>query len=341
MRFIATAIALLIVLLLLWQAVFVLALLFASALIAIALRFLSDNLSRITRIPPVWSLSLVLLLIVVGTGVGFAAAAPVFWEQMKELTKSLQQSIDQLVKMLRGTEGGQWLIEQIPETGDMTGYGSEIWRGIAGLFGTTFGAITGVIVTLIVAIFLAYDPRLYIAGILRLVPKERRHRASEILVDLGHTLRLWMVGQLISMAVLFVSTWVMLWILEVPLAFLLGLITGLLTFIPYLGPIIALVPILLIAFVESPTLALWVLGLYLVIQNLEANVLMPIIFKKTVHLPPALTVVAQLLLGGMLGFIGIILATPLMAVAMVLVRMIYVEDVLKDNVEQPLKEMPV
>ena len=80
-----------------------------------------------------------------------------------------------------------------------------------------------------------------------------------------------MVGQLISMAALFVTTWVMLWILEVPLAFVLGLITGLLTFVLYLGPIIALVPILLIAFVESPTLALWVLALYLVIQNIEAT----------------------------------------------------------------------
>lgn len=341
MRFLLVAFAILLFLLLLWQAVPVLLLLFASALIAIALRFLSDGLTRLTGIPPLWSLTVVLLLVIVGSGLTIAFTAPVFWEQMKLLTESLQRSLYRIEEVLRASDAGKWLLEQIPRTDDLTDNASQIWRGIATFFGTTFGAITGFLITLIVSMFLAYDPRLYIAGFLRLIPKENRSRAGQIITELGYTLRWWMVGQLISMAALFVTTWIMLWILEVPLAFVLGLITGLLTFVPYLGPIIALVPILLIAFVESPTLALWVLALYLVIQNIEANVLMPIVFKKTVHMPPALTVLAQLLLGGMLGFIGIILATPLMAAAIVLVRMVYVEDVIGDNLEQPLKETPI
>lgn len=338
-RLLFLAIAIVLVLLLLWQALPVLLLLFAATLIALALRFLSDSLSRFTRVPPLWSLTVVLLLIVAGSGVGLAFAVPALWEQFSGLTEGLESSIKHLEEALRDTEWGKWLLEQLSRAENLKDDVASVWPRIAGFFGTTFGAIAAFFLTLVVGIFLAYSPELYISGFLRLIPKDKRGRTSQIVSELGHTLRWWIVGQLISMLFLFVTTWLMLRLLGVPLAFALGLLTGLLTFIPYLGPLIALIPILLIAFVESPTLALWVLGLYLVIQNLESNVLMPIIFSKTAHLPPVLTLIAQVLLGGMFGFIGILLATPLMAAAMVLVRMVYVEDVIGDDLNSPVVEM--
>jgi predicted PurR-regulated permease PerM len=322
----------------LWQGINVLLILFAGALIAVALRFLSDTISQFTPIPPLWSLSLVLVLLVGGAGLALYLAAPVFWEQMRQLAAGLQESLRELQDTVLQTETGRWLVKQMSGIEDEMESMAGIWERTRGFFTVTLSAITGLIITLAVAIFLAYNPRLYIEGFLRLIPLERRSRACEIIADLGHTLRWWMVGQLISMMILFITTWVMLWLLGVPLAFALGLITGLLTFIPYLGPIIALVPILLITLVESPTLALTVLALYMVIQNVEANIIMPIIFKKTVHLPPALTIVAQILLGGMLGMIGIILATPLLASGIVLVRTIYVEDVIGDDMEKPVEQ---
>ncbi len=328
------------VLLFLWQAMTVLLLLFAGTLVAVGLRFLSDSVSRFTRIPPRWSLTIVLLLIITGSGVGFAFAAPAAWEQFREFTEGLEGSVKHLEDTLRETQWGKWLLEQVSHAEDMAENVPNLWPRVADVFGTTFVAIAAFFLTLVVGIFLAYNPELYISGFLRLVPKNKRARTSQILTELGHTLRWWIVGQLISMVVLFLTTWLMLWLLGVPLAFPLGLLTGLLTFVPYLGPLIALIPILLIAFVESPTLALWVLALYLVIQNLESNVLMPIIFSKTVHLPPVLTLIAQLLLGGMFGFVGILLATPLMATAMVVVKMVYVEDVIGDDLGRPVKELP-
>jgi predicted PurR-regulated permease PerM len=122
----------------------------------------------------------------------------------------------------------------------------------------------------------------------------------------------------------------------VPLAVALGLLTGILTFVPYLGPLLAAIPILLIAFVESPTLMLTVLVLYLLIQNVESSIIMPMIFRRTVHLPPVLTIIAQILLGAIFGFVGVILATPLMAAGLSLVKLIYVEDTLGDSFEQPV-----
>ncbi len=325
-------------LLFLRQAVPVLLILFSGVLIALALRFVSDHFSKFTKIPPRWSLTIVLLVLFVGSGIGIFFTAPVIWAQVNELGQELQDSVTQLKTSLLQTTLGRAVVEQLPGLED---FGEKIpWMGLASFFGTTLGAITGFFLTLTVGIFLAYSPELYISGFLRLIPKPKRARTCEIISDLGHTLRWWMVGQFISMLILFISTWIMLLILGVPLAFVLGLLTGLLTFIPYLGPIIALIPILLIAFVESPTLALWVLGLYMVIQNVEANVIMPLIFQKTVHLPPAMTLVAQVLLGGMLGFIGIVLATPLMAAGIVVVKRIYVEDVIKDDMNTPVKEMP-
>jgi predicted PurR-regulated permease PerM len=133
------------------------------------------------------------------------------------------------------------------------------------------------------------------------------------------------------MVILGVSTWIMLALLGVPQALILALISGGVTFVPYLGPLIALVPILLVAFLESPLLALYVFILYMVIQNVESNVIMPIVFHRTAQIPPALDVVSQILFGSLLGFLGFLLAVPLMAVILQSVKMIYVEDILGDR----------
>jgi predicted PurR-regulated permease PerM len=325
-------------LLFLWRAVTVLLIIFAGTLIALALRFISDTVSHYTRIPPLWSLTLLLLVVALGIGGGAIWAAPSIAEQITQLIAGLQESIADLERNLRETKSGKWFLQQIggQQMEDLPG----IWTRIASMFTMTFTAVAGFALTVLVGVFLAYNPQLYISGFLRLVPLEKRKRVCEVLAELGNNLRWWMLGQLISMVFLAITTWLMLWILGVPLSFILGLITGILTFIPYLGPIIALVPILLISFVASPTLALWVLALYLVVQNIEANVLMPIIFAKTVHLPPVLTIIAQILLGGIFGFVGVILATPLMAAGIVIVKMVYVEDVIGDEMKESIKEYP-
>ena len=128
-----------------------------------------------------------------------------------------------------------------------------------------------------------------------------------------------------------------LWLLGVPLAPTLGLIAGLLNFVPNFGPWIAAVPAVLIAFLQSPQQALYVALLYLILQSIDAYLLTPLVDRKSVELPPVLTITAQVLLGLAFGFIGLLLASPLTAAAMILVQKLYVEDVIGDRVSETNK----
>jgi len=128
-------------------------------------------------------------------------------------------------------------------------------------------------------------------------------------------------------------TWIGLSILGVPLALTLGLIAGLLSFIPNFGPIMSAVPAILLAFIDSPISALYVLILFIVVQLIESNLVTPLIERRTVELPPVLTIVAQLALTILFGAVGLILATPILAVVMVLVQTLYIQDVLGDKTD--------
>jgi predicted PurR-regulated permease PerM len=177
----------------------------------------------------------------------------------------------------------------------------------------------------------AADPEIYVAGAVRLVPLGRRARIREVLREVAQALRWWLVGRLISMAVIAVMTGAGLWLIGVRLAFTLGLLAGTLSFVPYLGSISSAIPAILIALTQSTTMVLYVIVLYVVVHIAEGYILVPLTQKKMVHLPPALTLSMQAILGTLLGIIGIALATPLTAAVMVATRMLYVEDVLHDT----------
>lgn len=331
----------LLVLFVLWKAAQVLLLIFGGVLLAVLLHFSSDALSRWTRLPMRWSLSVVLVLLFALLALFIWLAAPSVGEQFNALQENVRESARALTQNIRDTALGRVLADHASEMQENATSGdAEMWQRVFGLFSTTFGAISAVFIVFFVGIFFAYDPQLYVDGVLRMAPLAKRERTREVFNRIGQTLRWWLVGQLISMAFLAITTGIALRLLGVPLAFILALLTGILTFIPYLGPVIALVPIVMVAFIESPQLALYTGIVYLVIQTVESNILMPIIFHKTAHLPPALTIAGQLILGGMTGMLGFILATPLTAVAMVVTQMLYVEDVLGDKMKDPVEEAP-
>jgi predicted PurR-regulated permease PerM len=318
----------------LWFARDVLLLMFGGLLFAVLLRFFVEPISRHSPLGERWALALVLALLL-GLLAAFAAlVGPSLGDELRALQSGLAGSLRSLRASLEATALGGWLLEQLPEPSEQQT--QALWARLGGLSASAFGALGSLLVVLLVGVFFAFDPRLYVAGLLRLLPPARRPRAVEVIDRLGHTLRWWLLGQLISMLFLWLSTWLMLHLLGVPLAFGLGLLTGLLTFVPYLGPLIALLPIGLLAFSESPSLGLAAVGLYFVIQNIEGNLLMPLVLQRLVHVPPALSIGAQLLMAGVAGLLGVALATPLVAVALVLVQCLYVEDVLGDSLQEPL-----
>ena len=308
----------------------ILMLFFAGILLAVMLNIFATQLKRLPKMPHWLAITLVLIMLSALLGLLIVLVVPLIAEETQALAKQIEKAIQELMGWLKWSAGGSFLVEQFSGLEEISA-GGEIWTRVSGIFSSTLGAITGIGIILIVGVFLAYSPGIYQSGFLHLIPPSHRERTVEVMQQIGTTLRWWLVGQLISMTVLAVSTWIMLRLLGVPLALILALITGLLTFIPYLGPIIAIIPILLLAFLQSPLLALYVFLLYMVIQNIEANVLMPIIFHRTVHIPPALGVISQILFGSLLGIFGFILAIPLMAVVLQFVKMVYVADVLGDK----------
>ena len=184
------------------------------------------------------------------------------------------------------------------------------------------------IVVLAIAIFAAADPALYRRGLLMLLPVGRRRRVDETLSDLGHALRWWFLAQVVSMLVIGITTAVGLKIIGVDLWLSLGVLAGLLTFIPFLGPLIAGVPILIVAFAQGIEIGLSVLVFFFIVENLEGNFLSPLIQQRVVDIAPVVLISMQVLMSALFGAMGLVLAAPVTLVAMIVIRKLYVEDVL-------------
>ncbi len=214
--------------------------------------------------------------------------------------------------------------------------------GVAGgVVTSTFGIIGNVFIVFGIGLFMALNPRLYTTGLVRLIPPSRRHRMTAILGEVVHRLQWWFVAQLCSMTSTATLTFIGLSILRVPMAITLAIIAGLMNFIPNFGPIIAGVPAVLIAFAPqgdqtslNPARAGWVILLYFAVQMLDGWVVSPFFQQRTVSLPPALIILSQVVLAILVGPIGLLLATPILAATLVIVRMVYIEDVLGD-VDKP------
>ena len=196
----------------------------------------------------------------------------------------------------------------------------------------TIAVFAGIILIIFIAIYIASDPGTYHRGLMHLFPHHMRTRAGEVLSAIATVLRKWLVTQLIAMVVIGTVTTIGLLILDVKAAFALGLIAGLMEFIPTIGPIISAVPAIAMAFLDSPEKALTVAALYMGIQFLENHLLIPMLMKGGVDVPPVLTILSQALFTLLFGFLGLMVAVPALAATMVAVKMLYVERVVGDDV---------
>ncbi len=310
----------------------VLMLVFAAVLLAVIFSGAAEALSSRTPLPYGGALAIVLVLIFGGlTLVGYFLA-PRIAAQLDQLTETIPTSYDQIEQSLSRYSWGEFLVKQIPESpGSMISGSGNLWTRVTGVFSTLLGILTNVLLLLVISVFLAVNPSKYRKGLVKLVPKRARPRADEVLGDAGDALWGWLTGQFISMTIIGVMTWLGLMLLGMPLALSLGFLAGLFEFVPLIGPWIGAVPGVLIAFLEGPQQALYVAGVYLVIQQLESNLITPVVMKHAVELPPALTLVATVVAGVLFGLPGILLATPLLVVVKLLVEKLYVEDVLGDH----------
>ncbi len=310
-----------------WALRDVLLLAFAAILIACVLRFAADRLSAAIAVGSGWCLALVvaaglLALALFGWWRGGVIAA-----QAVDLGDQFGARGQEVWRRLGQTEWGNRLTTQARDAVESSltsvgGYLTGFARSAVGIGGTA-------LLVAVAALFIAATPSSYVDGALRLLPLRARARGREVLDATGRALQLWFLGQLVDMLAVAVLIGAGLYVLDVPLALTLALFAGLLNFVPFIGALAGAVPAVLVAFGESPHQALWVAGLFVAVQTLEGNVIAPLIQRRTVSLPPALTLFSQTVLGALFGPLGLVLATPVMAASLVVVRMAYVESVLE------------
>ena len=325
----------LLLVLLIWQVPDALLLAFAGVLLAVFLRGGGDLLFKRFGLSGTARVLLFTLLLVL-LGAAFALmAAPQLAEQASQLWQQVPRVVEQGEQRLSQYSWGQQLLEQAkPENLQLPSGGRSVFTVLGG----TFGALGNFVLLIFLGLYFAVDPQLYRRGIEVLFPPSLRPKARATCEAAAETLRGWLGAQLVSMTVVGVLTTLGLWALGIPLAPLLGVIAALLTFIPNIGPVTAAVPAVLLGLESGMSGALSVAALYLAVQTVESYLVTPYVQKRSVDLPPALTIMAQVALGTLFGIAGLALATPLAALGMTLVNRLYVDDYLEQ--ERP-EEAPV
>ncbi|WP_160000710.1 AI-2E family transporter [Roseomonas sp. 18066] len=317
--------------LLLWQLPEVPLLVFAAALLGV---FLFSGGKLLRRVLPVSNGAAVglfiLTLLLISAALGMMAARPIA-DQLNELWQQVPAAAASLSERLSHYRWGQELLSRL-QSGNISlpaGGGTTAFTAL----NTTFGALANLVLVVFLGLYFALDPALYRRGIEALLAPSLRPRARAIAEEAAATLRGWLGAQLICMAVIGSLTGIGLWLIGLPLAPVLGLIAALLAFIPTVGPVLSAVPGVLLGLAQGQQTALAVVGVYLAVQSVESYLVTPYVQRRNVDLPEAVTIVALLAFGLIYGFLGMLLATPLAAVMLMLVKRIYVEGYLEAEPE--------
>ncbi|PKP92094.1 MAG: AI-2E family transporter [Alphaproteobacteria bacterium HGW-Alphaproteobacteria-16] len=304
-------------------------LIFATLVLAAIFDTVTQAMMRITRMKRGPSLALSVLLILALIGGVFT----LFGSQLAGQFDTIRDSIPAAVDQVRGFLERVGLDERVRDLVEQGSGDLSLLTGQAGGYVlTATSGIANFVMVFVGAIFIAADPAVYRRGLLLLIPRRAENTVAIALDDASRGLRGWMLGQAVASLVVAALTGTGLALLGVPAAVGLGVIAGLLDIIPMVGPIIAAVPAILLAFTVSPAIALWTVVLFLIVQQIESNILQPMIQKYAVDVPPAILLFAVLGAGLLFGFLGVLLAAPLTVVTYVLVQRVYVKTLLGKDI---------
>jgi len=331
-----TVVAVVVLGLLVWRLADVLLMAFGAALVAALLHALANPLMRRARLGRPLALSLAALALAGAMVATLWLFGQQITIQLAALGDLLPKAWSALQERLSQSVVGAYLLDDLRRMpwpdGLLMNLAPRIIGGAAGA-----GAAT--VIVLFAGLYLAFHPRTYVGGLLRLVPVGGRARAAEIFEACTKALHSWLVGQLISMALVGVTTGFGLWLVGVPSPVGLGLLAGVAQFVPVVGPMAATVPGLIIAAGAGWDTFAWAAAVYVGAMQLEANLVTPLLLRQMVELPMAVTLFAVLAMGLLLGPLGVLFATPLAVVAYVVVRMVYVEDLLGDVRPAPARSV--
>ncbi|MCL7986818.1 AI-2E family transporter [Sphingobacterium sp. lm-10] len=251
-------------------------------------------------------------------------------QQYEQFKDGIPKTVKSVESYLEDTSWGDRVKELTPS---MEENGDQVMQHAGSFFKSTFGFFGDLYAVIFLGLFMMISPKEYKNGIVTLVPKRYKPKADHILSKMGNDLKVWLKAQMLEMAFVFTLTAIGALILGAELWLILAIIGGTLTFIPNIGPTLALIPATLIGLMDGPEMALWLVGLFLLIQLLESGIFGPFVRKKMLSLPPALVLFFQLLMGSISGAWGILFATPILVVIMVLIQEIYLKGMLEQAPE--------
>lgn len=295
---------------------------FAATVVAIVILAAARPLRR--KLPHHWAVAIAIVAIAGGLGLlGWLIGGRIS-AQLGELSAELPKAIQEFERYTG------LAVPTFSETGGQDAAASSLFNGISGRLlnwsWTALMAAGTLVLVLIGGAFFALNPSVYRRGFVSLFPARYRKGADASLSEAGRALRLWLLGQLISMSIIGLVVALGAWLIGLPAPLALGLLAGVAEFIPMLGPLLGAVPALLLALSQGPTTVLWTIGLFLAIQQLESNIIMPQVQREMVHIPPALFLFSVLAFGILFGVIGIFLAGPLTVTTFALVRRLVTEE---------------
>ncbi len=288
-----------------------LVLLFGGVLFAVALRSVASALARRLRLPYVLCFAAVALAVVGGTVAMVVVAGPKLFEEGRDLVGMLPDALHDAVTRLRQSSVAR-AIEVPPAIAHPS---VEAWlsRAVTAM-GTSLEVLGGIAVVFFVGLYGAAKPSEYARALLAVVPPRRRVSALRAARAVNHDLARWLFGRLVAMLFVGVTCGIAFALLGVPLAMTLAVLAGILTFVPYIGAVLSGIPPTLLAFTHSPTSAVIVLLVFTTLHIIEGYILTPLLTRATVHLPPAVTLGAQIVLTTLLGPLGLVFSTPLLVV---------------------------
>lgn len=307
----------------LWLLVDLLLLLFACALVSLILLTITDAIRRRTRLPfaAALTVSVIGLLAVIGGAFAFFGAA--MQGEFAELATRLPAAWANLEVQLSTSRLGAAVMERAP---GLAPSGQTIVNMVTSTLAAVGGALSGLAIVLIGGLYLAAQPALYSHGLLKLFPWRSQKPAAETFDAVSTSLRNWLKGQALGMLFVGVATGLGLYLAGVPAAWAIGLVAGMAEFVPYLGILVAGIPAIVLGFGQGTDTGLWTVAVLIAVQQLQGNLVMPLLQNKMVDLPPAVTIFGIIAAGILFGVAGVLLATPLTIVVLVLVRRLYLHE---------------
>lgn len=332
---------------LLWRIRHTALLAFAAVIVAVLLLALASLFRRFLPIGNRAALgAAVVLVVVVLASLGWLMGSQVraqFSELLQQLPQGIQEIEERLgIPLIGGEQHGAGQngsgSPAGPTQSGQSGQQGLVATNASRLFswaGTAADAVVSLVLVLIAGVFLAAEPRLYQQGTARLFPPRQHGLVLETMSDMGRALRLWLVGKIISMVIIGVLVGLGTWLIGLPAPIALGVFAGLTEFVAVVGPIIGAIPALILAATQGGTAILWTLLLFLAIQQLESNVIAPLVQQRMVSLPPALFVLAIAAFGALFGILGVIVAAPLLVAVYVAVQKLWIGEALHEEPSLP------